>query len=166
LPQHAIEQSSGACTVGHNTEWKRLAKWSREAKRLAKTPAERAAVEADLAKRRAKLVNGMKSKAKRKRKTYPAWPKGMTFAEWYPRYLASPHWLALRKQVIERAMGFCEVCGGTECIQVHHLTYQRLRRERLEDLQALCRQCHKHAHGRDADDPISREFRAMFGPIG
>lgn len=149
--------------MGHKTDWKRLTKWSQQARRLAKTPAERAAVEADLAKRRAKLVNGMKSQAKRKRRTYPAWPKGMSFQTWYAKYLRSPHWLALRQRALDRAKHFCEACGSTDQLQVHHKTYERLRNERLDDLQVLCRGCHASTHGRDQYDEITREFRAIIG---
>jgi len=65
----------------------------------------------------------------------------------YEEHLASPAWQELRQQVIERQDGRCR-CGafGTD---VHHLTYQRLGDERLDDLELLCRPCHQEEHGRD-----------------
>ena len=37
------------------------------------------------------------------------------------------------------------ICKGctNEATQVHHLTYKRIGKERLDDLQALCRKCHE-----------------------
>ena len=65
----------------------------------------------------------------------------------YEEHLASPKWQELRQQVIARQGGQCK-CGapGTD---VHHLTYQRLGGEQLDDLELLCRQCHQQEHGRD-----------------
>lgn len=53
-------------------------------------------------------------------------------------------WQLLRKRVLERAGGCCEICGipGGYHLDVHHLTYVRFWHERPEDLAALCRTCH------------------------
>ena len=41
----------------------------------------------------------------------------------------------------------CENDGCTnEATDVHHLTYERIGKEWLDDLQALCRKCHKQQH--------------------
>ena len=41
----------------------------------------------------------------------------------------------------------CENDGCTnEAKEVHHLTYERIGKERLNDLQALCGKCHKQQH--------------------
>ena len=41
----------------------------------------------------------------------------------------------------------CENSGCTnEAKQVHHLTYERIGKEQLEDLQALCPECHSKCH--------------------
>jgi hypothetical protein len=68
-----------------------------------------------------------------------------TERERYQRYLCSPEWNWKRNAVIERACGKCEKCGRT-ARHVHHLTYIRKYNERLEDLQALCEQCHEAIH--------------------
>ena len=41
----------------------------------------------------------------------------------------------------------CENAGCTnEATDVHHRTYERIGKERLDDLQALCGKCHKQQH--------------------
>lgn len=73
----------------------------------------------------------------------------------YKRYLHSPHWQELRRQVFERALqnagstnlhGVCERCGyepWRPCLQLHHISYDRVGAERLEDLILLCPNCHR-----------------------
>ncbi len=48
---------------------------------------------------------------------------------------------------MERSGGVCEACGDAPAAQVHHLTYERIGRELLFDLAAVCLECHKKAHG-------------------
>ena len=68
---------------------------------------------------------------------------------WYREvYLRSPHWRARRSQAIGRAGGRCERCGARGRLEVHHLTYKRLGRERDRDLRALCHRCHRLADRR------------------
>ena len=68
---------------------------------------------------------------------------------WYRKvYLRSPHWRARRSQAIGRAGGRCERCGARGRLEVHHLTYKRLGRERDRDLRALCHRCHRLADRR------------------
>ena len=44
----------------------------------------------------------------------------------------------------------CPICENDGCTneakQVHHLNYERIGEERLEDLQALCPKCHVQNH--------------------
>lgn len=65
----------------------------------------------------------------------------------YDDYLLSPHWVAFRKRVLQ-GRSSCERCGCTKSLQVHHLTYDRLGDERLEDVAVLCLDHHQEAHGR------------------
>ena len=65
----------------------------------------------------------------------------------YRRYLRSPHWQTMRRKVLRRAGYECERCRRKAPLDVHHLTYARRGHEDMNDLQALCRQCHKEAHG-------------------
>ena len=65
--------------------------------------------------------------------------------KWYPQYLKSTAWAKLSGEVIARAGGRCEICGHT-AQQVHHLTYANVGNENLEDLQSVCRPCHRQIH--------------------
>ena len=94
----------------------------------------------------------------------------------YREYLKSDEWKRKRDAVMQRAMqsfmptspvirrtvdGYgrviksialehrptCENDGCTnEAVHVHHLTYERVGKEWLEDLQALCPKCHEQQH--------------------
>jgi hypothetical protein len=67
----------------------------------------------------------------------------------YVAYLKTPQWAARRAEALRRANGHCGQCGpgGAPPVEVHHLTYQRLRVELPGDLIALCAPCHRRAHG-------------------
>jgi 5-methylcytosine-specific restriction endonuclease McrA len=73
----------------------------------------------------------------------------------YRQYLQSPHWHDVRKRFWNSKLcdGTCEVCGGTERLQVHHNTYKRIGNERLNDLVLLCDDCHKEAHRIEKERP-------------
>jgi 5-methylcytosine-specific restriction endonuclease McrA len=65
------------------------------------------------------------------------------FRRAYRVYTRSPEWKSIRRKIRMRCNGHCERCGAwTAKLQVHHLTYDRFRHERLEDLQGLCSSCH------------------------
>lgn len=68
----------------------------------------------------------------------------------YAEYLRSPHWMATRAKAIRRAGNRCQVCNGSERLEVHHRTYDRIGHESAGDLIVLCRECHQtfHAAGR------------------
>lgn len=81
----------------------------------------------------------------------------------YHQYLKSLKWeqiaIALRKD-----RGYkCEICGSTRDLHSHHLTYNNIYKETLDDLQLLCSRHHMMVHGivkADAsvpDKPILRE---------
>jgi 5-methylcytosine-specific restriction endonuclease McrA len=73
---------------------------------------------------------------------------------WYREfYLRSRHWRAIRREKLEKAGYRCERCRLPLFVKeerlvmdVHHLTYERLFHERLDDLQVLCRHCHNEVH--------------------
>jgi hypothetical protein len=72
----------------------------------------------------------------------------------YHQYLASREWALLKNAVRERSGGICERCKQGPYQQTHHLTYERLGCERLEDLQALCWYCHEYLSAVSAFDPL------------
>jgi 5-methylcytosine-specific restriction endonuclease McrA len=65
--------------------------------------------------------------------------------DWYINI--SPVWYAIRKWALARANNKCELCGSTNQLSVHHLTYNNLGKEHPEDLKVLCQNCHEKAHG-------------------
>lgn len=64
----------------------------------------------------------------------------------YALYLKTEHWKYLRARALARWGGYCENCGTAPALEVHHRTYARLGRERLEDLTPLCSPCHRATH--------------------
>ena len=76
----------------------------------------------------------------------------------YKQYLNTIQWQLKRQQIFDRARknansynmyGVCEKCGYEPykaCLQVHHLTYDNIYNEKLEDLILLCPYCHKKIH--------------------
>ena len=73
---------------------------------------------------------------------------------WYHRYLDSERWEQLREDVLLRDRYTCRDCGNRiRELHIHHLRYHgwpwyalRLP-EWKRDLVALCRECHRDAHG-------------------
>lgn len=72
----------------------------------------------------------------------------------YHEYLASREWALLKNAVKERSGGICERCGIAPHQQTHHLTYERLGKEILDDLQGVCRGCHEFLSARSDFDPL------------
>lgn len=64
----------------------------------------------------------------------------------YQKYLMSQAWRDKRKLVLERDDNLCQSCKIKPAEEVHHLTYNNLFNEPLEDLQSLCKSCHKAVH--------------------
>ena len=124
--------------------------------------------EADRQHREAVASARVKSKAKPskppklryKQGGIPKFSPGVTWQRWYGAYLQSRHWQRLRAAKLAAVGERCESCGVQGIVQIHHVTYERLRREELSDLQVLCRDCHNDAHGHLAE--LDNEFVAMF----
>lgn len=78
----------------------------------------------------------------------------------YKRVIKSRGWRELREQAKERSGACCERCGvrGTSrskpdtTLHLHHLSYERLGKERLEDVVLLCARCHRLEHGVELND--------------
>lgn len=64
----------------------------------------------------------------------------------YKKYISSKEWKEKKEEVFNQRGKECEQCGYQYRLHVHHLTYERLGNERLEDLQILCFQCHMSKH--------------------
>ena len=67
----------------------------------------------------------------------------------YMSYLNQPHWKKTARRRRKLSGNRCDKCGANGCIlEVHHLTYKRLGRERMSDLMTLCSECHDKVHNR------------------
>lgn len=64
--------------------------------------------------------------------------------EEYHKYLQSDQWHATRRLAFAKHGTVC-FCGKI-AIDMHHLTYERVGNERLDDLLPLCRTCHDSYH--------------------
>lgn len=89
---------------------------------------------------------------------------GLEMKDYETKYLLSLHWKAFRKLALEAqrerlGRNCCERCPKDTNkklpneLHVHHLTYERLGNELIEDVEIVCRECHDKIHLRD---PISR----------
>lgn len=63
----------------------------------------------------------------------------------YTKYMQTQTWKLKRERALIRSNFKCELCGF-DASEVHHLTYERLGDESVDDLQALCFKCHWEAH--------------------
>lgn len=64
----------------------------------------------------------------------------------YRRYLQSEHWKELSAAKLEDANFRCERCHRRTQLEVHHLHYNSIGKERFTDLEVLCRACHQKHH--------------------
>ena len=64
----------------------------------------------------------------------------------YSEYMKSERWQKVRARRIFKDRGMCFVCGSRHNLEVHHLHYRRLGREKLEDLITLCKTHHRMYH--------------------
>lgn len=71
----------------------------------------------------------------------------------YQRYLASREWASKKEAIRARCEGFCERCGVRPYESTHHLTYERIGNELLEDLLAVCNWCHEFISAKSDYDP-------------
>lgn len=66
----------------------------------------------------------------------------------YRAYLKTDHWKDLRAEAVHRDGEKCCRCGSRRRIQVHHKCYRgRYEDSLLEDLETVCRECHRKEHG-------------------
>lgn len=66
----------------------------------------------------------------------------------YRSYLASPAWQEKRVAAFKRCGGICEGCKSAPATEIHHVSYERFKRELPGDLAALCHPCHVRADER------------------
>lgn len=68
----------------------------------------------------------------------------------YREYINSLQWKAFRARWFNDSSlpNLCVACGGSSVLELHHVTYERLGNERLNDLVPLCHRCHIEFHER------------------
>ena len=65
----------------------------------------------------------------------------------YNQYMQSEAWDKKRKKRLSLDDYICQDCRcKNKPLDVHHLNYKRLGRERMEDLLSVCRSCHLRRH--------------------
>lgn len=82
----------------------------------------------------------------------------------YRAYLRSEAWRVTRRMMLDHAEHRCQVCNGTQLLQVHHRTYARLGRERFQDLTVLCDACHAKHHDKLPKVPGASPLRVVKTP--
>lgn len=84
----------------------------------------------------------------------------------YQTYLASREWSLLREQVRERSGNQCERCWHAPQQAVHHMTYENVGHESLDELLAVCNPCHAWLSGKSDRDPAATRLGAVaFSPV-
>jgi len=66
----------------------------------------------------------------------------------YQEYINSRKWKLIRESKLKETEYKCEKCGVSKYskkLEVHHLHYQTMGRERMCDLMVLCQECHRLA---------------------
>lgn len=64
----------------------------------------------------------------------------------YSNYLQTDHWKRFRDSII-KSRKKCECCGAVEPIMnVHHISYSNVGKEKGADVALLCVDCHKYIH--------------------
>jgi len=62
------------------------------------------------------------------------------------KYIQSDKWKILKEKRLKIANRSCEICKRKNNLQLHHITYERLGDEIIEDLIILCKKCHQQQH--------------------
>lgn len=64
----------------------------------------------------------------------------------YREYLRSDHWIKFKHGYSRKYKNECYLCGDTQWLELHHVTYERLGKELQTDVVYLCRDCHELVH--------------------
>lgn len=90
-------------------------------------------------------------KSKRKKKKGTAYIKEKD-KDFYLQYIKSKEWREFRQIALKHYNYCCAACNAKENLEVHHIHYETLGNESVEDVQILCENCHKKLHD------INKEF--------
>lgn len=64
----------------------------------------------------------------------------------YHVYLKSDEWKIIRDKVVERDNGMCLYCKTNPAQEVHHKHYKTIYKEKIDDLESVCSDCHRAIH--------------------
>lgn len=89
--------------------------------------------------------------------------KALGFAS-YRDYLKSDHWQEFRARVLRESAAakklrrrhgkiVCSFCFSDTKFNLHHKTYKRLGKERMDDVAIICDDCHEASHARHEANP-------------
>jgi phage terminase large subunit GpA-like protein len=80
----------------------------------------------------------------------------------YNEYLRSDHWNKIKRKyrMSRKRPQHCWCCGSKNNLQLHHKTYKRLGKEKLNDLLLICDECHSQLHNLVKRDNNMRLFTA------
>lgn len=67
----------------------------------------------------------------------------------YFEWMKSPAWRQIRNRKMKESGYKCELCGSAKNLHVHHITYENIGHEPLDDLLVVCNKCHKKLHEED-----------------
>ena len=67
----------------------------------------------------------------------------------YNRYIESDEWKEIRVDRIFLDGYKCRFCGSAKNLVVHHITYENVPNENMDDLLTLCKTCHNELHKYD-----------------
>lgn len=70
--------------------------------------------------------------------------------EWYSAYLKTDHWKDFKQRWRASQKRRCMICSNPH-YELHHITYERIGQELLEDVVPLCRAHHARAHRRERE---------------
>lgn len=76
----------------------------------------------------------------------PLYPNQFMSAEDKHTYLLSVEWQELRALVFTRDNHTCQSCGSQSSLNCHHITYEDLGLESLDQLITVCTTCHTALH--------------------
>ena len=78
----------------------------------------------------------------------------------YQTFLRTPYWRIVSRHARLQAAA-CDRCGAQSSLQTHHRTYEHHghEHEHLDDLEVLCRECHRLEHHRVSS--ASGNWRSM-----
>jgi len=76
-------------------------------------------------------------------------------------YLESDAWQNIRKKILNRDNNKCVVCGTSSNLDIHHITYERVGNEDVDDLVTVCRKHHNEIHKKYGYD-YDKKFPVIF----